>query len=130
MLYYLFGDINIVIIIELSNYLDFFITSFEYLRNLKELIFKFNVTEWWNRLYTYKEELENRLILHWYPPPVNELNTNGTYQYYPGLYHVKDEGISIPTESPRDFWDRQTRYVLEFHPITDSGLISITTYIT
>lgn len=59
------------------------------------------------------------------PPPVNEINMNRTYQYYPGLYHVKDEGVSIPTESPRDFWDRQTRYGLEFYPITDSGFISI-----
>ena len=34
----MFGDINIVIIIELSNSLAFFITLFEYLRNLnKEL---------------------------------------------------------------------------------------------
>ena len=30
----MFGDINIVIIIELSNSLAFFITLFEYLRNL------------------------------------------------------------------------------------------------
>ena len=36
MLYRLFGDINIVIIIELSNSLAFFITLFEYLRNLNE----------------------------------------------------------------------------------------------
>ena len=34
----MFGDINIVIIIELSNSLAFFITLFEYLRNLKYLI--------------------------------------------------------------------------------------------
>ena len=33
----MFGDINIVIIIELSNSLAFFITLFEYLRNLKIL---------------------------------------------------------------------------------------------
>ena len=36
MLYRLFGDINIVIIIELSNSLAFFITLFEYLRNLNK----------------------------------------------------------------------------------------------
>ena len=39
MLYRLFGDINIVIIIELSNSLAFFITLFEYLRNLNKLNF-------------------------------------------------------------------------------------------
>ena len=36
MLYRLSGDINIVIIIELSNSLAFFITLFEYLRNLNK----------------------------------------------------------------------------------------------
>ena len=34
----MFGDINIVIIIELSNSLAFFITLFEYLRNLNKII--------------------------------------------------------------------------------------------
>ena len=33
----MFGDINIVIIIELSNSLAFFITLFEYLRNLNKV---------------------------------------------------------------------------------------------
>ena len=33
----MFGDINIVIIIELSNSLAFFITLFEYLRNLNKI---------------------------------------------------------------------------------------------
>jgi len=37
----LFGDINIVIIIELSNSLAFFITLFEYLRNLNNFIIFF-----------------------------------------------------------------------------------------
>ena len=43
MLYRLSGDINIVIIIELSNSLAFFITLFEYLRNLNN---EFDVPHW------------------------------------------------------------------------------------
>ena len=43
MLYRLFGDINIVIIIELSNSLAFFITLFEYLRNLNKGIIQISL---------------------------------------------------------------------------------------
>lgn len=65
MLYCLFGDINIVIIIELSNSLAFFITLFEYLRNLnyylKSDYYTTQLANIWNQIKVYRKSLDPRL---------------------------------------------------------------------
>ena len=62
MLYRLFGDINIVIIIELSNSLAFFITLFEYLRNLNNIDYIWDRIEGRDKTYFYKINRKNKLL--------------------------------------------------------------------
>ena len=93
MLYRLFGDINIVIIIELSNSLAFFITLFEYLRNLNGYIIKDNSE--FN--YCAMLNIMNSQILWWYLKHTGTVLANGYFRYKPT--YLKDFPLPLINKS-------------------------------
>ena len=103
----MFGDINIVIIIELSNSLAFFITLFEYLRNLNYVYSSSVSHDLGERAY-----LDFNVYVRWFDDYIERNGLHEEFARELALFHIKNTQARLHWKKVKDVNKEMNRLMI------------------